>query len=116
MASTNVRVTKILGGGGAIGEMLPRPNMVTNQGTIVGLDSGNYLVSVSGANVRTLTKYYPDQLWVNYSHATGVWSWPTGDGSVVYGHSGVFPNGVPLGMRSGLYFEDQAGVHVFSRP
>src|SRR5262245_45817883 len=96
-SSNKVRVTKLLGGTGFIGLMDPKVNMQTNQGKILSLDSGNYTVVVGRGTGNFKQKFYPHDLFVTQAHATGVHAFPTGDGSVVFGHKGVFPNGIPPG-------------------
>lgn len=115
-SENKVRVTKVLGGGGAIGMMDPLVNMSTHLGTIIALDSGNFQVEVSGAGVGLTSKAYPHQLFVEYSHATGVWSWPTGDGSVEFTRTGTFPTGFTTMVGSGMFYHPGVGNPVvFSR-
>lgn len=93
-AGPKVRVVTAYGSS-ALGEMDPKVNMVVDAGTITSVSLPNVEVSGVSAGVTTTT-YFPAQLNILQSHASGVWSWPSGDGSLVFGHSGVFPNGVPL--------------------
>lgn len=82
-------------GSSALGEMDPKVNMVVDAGVITSVSLPNVEVSGVTAGVTTTT-YFPAQLNVLQSEASGAWSWPSGDGSVVFGHAGVFPDGVPL--------------------
>jgi hypothetical protein len=127
-SSNKVRVTALLGGGGILGMMDPKVNMnvawgaMHESGKILALDSGNFQVTVgvtkyasiaSGVGVK---KFYPHQLNVLQQHATGTWSWPTGDGSVTFGHHGAFPNGVPTVAGTGMaYYGGDDTVHLFNR-
>ena len=115
-----VRVTKLYGGGGALGVMSPKLNMTTDQGRITALDTGDLTVSVSGDSVGLVKKMYPHQLLVLESHATSTWSWPTGDGSHRFTRGVVFPSGVPDIAESGMFYKKgvDGGVDVqsFSRP
>jgi hypothetical protein len=83
-----VNVVALFGAGAQLGLMDPKVGMVTDQGTITVLDSGNFLVTVSGLNVGDPTRFYPSQLFVTRTEATGHWSFPTGDGSLSYAHLG----------------------------
>lgn len=84
LSENKVNVVKTVGTGSLLGRIEPIVNMVTDQGTIVGLDSGNFQVSVSGNGVGLPTKFYPKDLFVTLDHATGTWSYPTGDGSLAF--------------------------------
>jgi hypothetical protein len=92
-----VRVTNLFGGGASIGGIDPKEQMQTNQGKIINvtndictLTSGDHYAGGSG-------RYeYADKLFILYSHATGVWSFPTGDGSQLFARTGEFPNGTPV--------------------
>lgn len=85
-------------GVGILGEMDPKLNMVTSRGTITAIDLP--LVTVSGSTTYETTDYWPGQLQVLESVAESPWSWPSGDGSVVYGHADTFPDGIPLRMSA----------------
>lgn len=111
-----VRVTKILGGGGAIGSMDPQVGMTTHMGPILSLDSGNYTVVVGMGSGSYQQRFYPADLFVAYPDATG-WAWPTGVNDVQFGHThGVLANGAPLAIGSGMYYLGGDGtVHSFHR-
>lgn len=108
MAVTNenkLRVLKIGGGSSTMGLIEPIVNMVTNWGTITAIASGAYTITVSGAGVDPNEQkiVYPHQVFVTEAHATGVWSYPSGDGSVKFGRTGIWPSGVPVLPQSGGY-------------
>ena len=89
-----VHVTSELGGGAQRGLIDPQLGMVTHQGTITQIDTDGGQVGVSGGGVGALTRFYPNQLMVTYTHATGVWAWPTGGlGAVAHGHVSDWPAG-----------------------
>lgn len=94
-ADSKVKVSVIPGGAGALGEMNPVVGMVTDQGTIINI-AGLPVVSVSGAGVGLPRSVYAGELTVTQDVASGTFSWPSGDGSIVYGHGAVFASGVPL--------------------
>lgn len=109
VSENKVRVTNLMGGGGFIGWMDPKVNMNTNFGKILGLDSGNFQVTVGLGTGDYPGKFYPHQLYVTQLEATGNWSYPTGDGAHQFGHHDVFPNGVQQGLGSGMAFEKADG-------
>jgi hypothetical protein len=127
LSDGKVRVTALFGAGASRGWMDPKLNMVTNKGTICTITgegpggSGASIIGVSGNGVGRLTYVYPYQLEVQMSEATGNWSYPTGDGSVQFGHQGVFPSGVSQAAGTGMYYKEgidtdaNNGVFTFSR-
>jgi hypothetical protein len=104
-SENKVYVVKGFGAGSALGHIDPKLNMVTDQGRIMALASGNYTVEVSGGGSEW-TKYHPHQLHITRAHATGTWSWPTGDGGVEFGRAGVWPNGVTMVPDSSGVFKE----------
>lgn len=95
-----VRVTRMFGACDPVGYMDAKLNMETNLGKIVGIGSGTMQSGVcflgSGAYNQALgwRSEYVHNLQVQYSHATGAWAFPTGNGSVYNSRTGVWPNGV----------------------
>lgn len=98
-----VRVTSDVGAGSWQGLMDAKVGLVSHKGTITALDSGNYQVMVSGTNVSTQQKFYPHELFVDIDHASGIHAFPTGDGSVLFGHNGIFPNGPLTGSNNKIF-------------
>lgn len=92
-AGQKIRVVSAYGYS-ALGEMTPQLDMVTDAGTITRING--VVVEVSGAGVTAVTAYFPAQLTALSGHAAHPHLWPSGNGSVVYGHATLFPNGVPL--------------------
>lgn len=116
MSIEKVRVTRLLGGSATIGLIDPKVGMVTGQGTITALDSGNFQVTVSGAGVGSPRKAYPHELTLSETLATGTYSFPSGDGSVKFGHKGIFPNGPLQALGTGTAFATGGGtVFTFGR-
>lgn len=78
---------------GALGEMDPRPGMLSDLGTVISVDSAEGTVMVSGANVGSadLLEAHAGQLQVTSGEAYYDYSWPTGDNSLVYGHQDLTP-------------------------
>lgn len=119
--STNkVRVTRLFGAGATVGLTDPRVHMkVKHQSQdrwIVGLDSGNFQVGLAlSSGGAVIAKAYPHTLTVPTGTAA-YFGWPAGNQSVTYGHSGVFPQGIPVGAVSGMYYLDGTGTTAgFSR-
>lgn len=102
-------------GSSPLGEMDPKLNLVTDRGTITAINLP--VVEVSGAGVTAITPYYPGTLQVLTSNATSGYSWPSGDGSIVYGHRGVFMSGVPLATPtvSAVIMQPTNATYVFTR-
>jgi hypothetical protein len=100
--------------GAALGEMDPKVGMKTTYGTILTIESGALHCNLgvgSGSAKRTFETY---QLHLPLVEATGSWSWPTGDGSIVHHHTGVATTFVGLG--SGCAFLPAGGaVFTFGR-
>ncbi len=119
-SENKIKVTKLFGGGGVQGGMDPKVNQRIKRGQqslwIVGLDSGNFQVSLALTSGGTaIAKSYPHEIFIDVTVASG-WGWPTGGGSIGQGHSGVFPNGVPVAIGSGTSFQSGDGtVHTFGR-
>lgn len=111
-----VRVVSLLGGSEPIGYMDARPGMQTHLGSVV--STSGSIVSVSGVGTSANRDHYASHLLVTYAHATGTWSFPTGDGSVLLGRSVTWPSGVPRVAaeddRSMLFWKGN-GPHEFSR-
>lgn len=107
-----VKVARILNGSAAIGEIIPQIGMVTDYGTVVATGNLPY-VSVSGSNAGALFTMYAMDLTTTFASASGDYSWPTDNGSVVYGHQELWGEGVPLDTNiSQGVFLDQRGVPV----
>lgn len=127
MFDKKVRVTKMFGAGEVAGQIDPKLDMQIKMGPgltyhIVDIhDSGMYLIglALSGDGIE-VRRAYPHELYCEYSHATGVWSYPTGDGSVEWSRgndSGVYANGIPgASAGTGHYFmQDDGSVFSFGR-
>ncbi len=111
LSENKVRVVKLFGASAGKGMMDPKVNMSTNQGTIVQVkSSGTFLVSVSGQGVGSPRDFYAHQLFVSEDQATGVFSYPTGDGSVVFGRAQEWPSGVPVASVTGMFYATPDGV------
>jgi len=120
-----VRVTKLYGDGSAvIGVMDPRPNMrtlglsgskfINEVGRILSVQSGNYTCRVGMGSGDTPVTFYPYQLFVSLDEASGNFSWPTGDGSLVFGHNhGLTSAGNPYSPQASgnmMNYIDSAGI------
>jgi hypothetical protein len=116
-SENKVRVTKLFGKSAPMGVIDPKVNMRTDMGPILALDSGNYTVVVGRGSGSFQQRFYPHQLLISEAEATGVWSWPTGDGSVKFGHSaGINANGPPVAVGSGTsVLSADSTVHTFGR-
>ena len=93
----------------------PKVGLTTNRGPILSLDSGNYQVVVGVGTGGTPQRFYPHDLSVTHTRATGVgdsWSpaYPTGVGCVSVTRNGVWPNGVPEALGSGMAYLAGNGV------
>jgi hypothetical protein len=115
--STNkVRVVSVFGAGAAFGLMDPKVGMRTHLGTIASLASGNYQVTISGGGPGSTSLRYPHELQVLLSHASGTHAWPTGDGSVLFGHHDDWPSGAPRAVASGMvYCKGKDDAYTFYR-
>ncbi len=109
-----VKVTKLFGGGGSVGSIDPKVNMQVDQGKILGitndiclLGSGTHYAGGSGRFE------YADKLFVLYSHVTGVWAFPTGDGSQVPVRSGLYPQPPDI-IDSGSAIAVDGGARILS--
>ncbi len=104
---SKVRVSNVYGAG-AQGEINPSSGMSVRfgpyTGTVVATGQGPngamLLVKRGTGNIEHL--HYPKDLVITYDHATGLFSYPTGDGSVVWGHLAEWPSGVTRGRASGM--------------
>lgn len=112
-----VRVSYAPGGDNSLGGMDPRPGMMTHLGEIASISSDGTTVELKAGSGDTRRTAYPHELFVNYHHATGQFSWPSGDGSMTFGHSGgVYTGGMPTALGSGMAFWTGAGVvYTFGR-
>jgi hypothetical protein len=115
--STNkVRVTKNTSVSHPLGLIDPRPNMVTDKGTIISCDSGNFTVVVGRGSGDFHQRFHPHDLFVTLAQATGTWSYPSGDGSVVFGRAGIWASGVvKSGIPSGMQYSNGDSVFNFYR-
>lgn len=112
-SDSKVRVTRLFGGGAAVGAMDPKVGMVTDQGTVLEVSDH---VSVSGTDVGVPRDFYAHQLFVSQAEATGSWSYPSGDGAVVFGRAVTWPDGVPDAIDTGMYYNPGHSAPVaFSR-
>jgi uncharacterized membrane protein YkgB len=97
-AERKIQVVANANAGDALGRMDPRVGLVTQYGTITAV--GTEFVTVSGQGVGTPSVFYPGELFVTEAEATDGYSWPSGDGSIVFGHRAPFASGVPLAANS----------------
>lgn len=119
-SENKVRVTRLFGGGGVLGLMDPKVNMQVKYGQspywVKALDAGNFqaqLALASGGAVKQ--KAYPHDLQVDVTVASG-FGWPASADSVLFGHNGVFANGVPSVPGTGVsYLGGDGTVHTFGR-
>jgi len=109
-ADNKVRVTRILGGGGALGVLDPKVNMVTSDGTILSIESGAAVCRLGRGSGNFVQQFYTKDLFITEAHATGVWSWPTGDGSITHGHRALWASGVTNLDESTSYYSRPAGT------
>lgn len=119
-STSKVRVTKLFGAGATSGLADPKVHMQVKHGIsdmwIKTLDSGNYQVGLalsSGGSV--VAKSYPHDLSIDEDVAE-YFGWPTADGSVTLGHSGVYEGGVPIGTNNKMVYmggDGAAGVHTY---
>lgn len=117
--AAQVRVVKFFGGGEPLGLMSALVGMETNLGQIVQVSGQLVRVSPGLYTVAGTSGWvYDHQLSTLFTHATGTWSWPTGDASVWFGRAGTWPSGVPVLSSSGMCYKgaDVRDVIVFSRP
>lgn len=119
-----VRVTRLLGGSHPLGVMSPKVGMsvyqssTTSIGKILSLDSGNFTCIVGVGTGSFQQRFYTESLFTTEVWATGVGNsaWPTGDNSVLYGHHGIFPNGVPSASGNNMdFYGGDSATHTFSR-
>lgn len=104
MATENkVRVTSDMSAGAWQGLMNPKVGLLTNKGTITALQTGNFTVDVSGNLTSQTQRFYPHELFVDIDVASGVHAFPTGDGSVLFGHNGIFPDGPLTGSNNKVF-------------
>lgn len=127
MFDNKVRVTKMFGASASVGWIDAQVDMQVKTGPgltyhIVNIyESGSHQIGLAtsgdGMEVR---RAFPSELYCEYSHATGTWSYPTGDGSVEwsrYNDSGVYANGIPqASAETGHYYaQDDGTVFSFGR-
>ena len=72
-------------------------------------------VTVSGAGVNEPFQAYPGSLYILESHATNSYSWPSGDGSVVFGHADLTPISLASPFVAAAMHPPQGGEQVFTR-
>lgn len=120
MATAKVNVVNLFKASACLGKIDPKVGMQTNRGRIVRV-SGDLCELASGDHNKihpdARFKDYPDKLDVLYSHATGVWAFPTGDGAFYLGRSGLFPNGTPEvpGTGSAIMLDGGRTILSFGR-
>lgn len=103
-----VHVTKLFGGGGALGVMDPKVGMDTQQGKIRSVTDPFVAVGSGTAENHTESEY-AERVFVHIDVATGVFSYPTGDGSVQFGHAGTRVTGT-ANNRLGAYMKGGMGI------
>lgn len=110
-----VRVTNLFGGGASIGWIDPKVDMETDQGKITAI-SDNIVTLTTGDHYQggAGRQEYADKLFVLYSHVTGVWAFPTGDGSMYLSRTGEFPNGTPVIQNTGCAVMLDGGDFILS--
>jgi hypothetical protein len=120
-SENKIRVAQRLGFG-VVGLMDPAVDMNVHFGIdsrwIVALDSGNFQVGLALASGGTVcAKAYPHMLMIDTPTASG-FGWPNiANEPVGFGHSGVFPGGVPVGVGSGMYYQGgDSLIHLVNRP
>lgn len=97
-AEAKIPVVTTLGDGDSHGRIDPKVGMVVDKGTITAV--GTEFVTVSGQGVGTPSQFYPGELFITVTEAQNGFSWPSGDGSIVFGHRALFASGVPKGSHS----------------
>ncbi len=117
-----IRVTRLFGAGAAKGLLDPQVNMLVKHQQdprwIVGLDSGNYQISLALASGgAACAKAYPHECYIDEPVASG-YGWPTSDDSVLFGHDGgINASGPPVIQGTGMWFVDGGGTPTgFCRP
>lgn len=117
---SKVRVTSIFGAGCDRGVMDPKVNMVVKHGIqeYYVKAIGDQFVDLAFTQGGTLVaQAYARELVVEYNHATGIWSYPSGDGAYEFTHhDGVMANGVPASVGTGhSYMGGNGTVYTFGR-
>jgi hypothetical protein len=107
--TNKVRVTRSPGGNGFVGMMDPKVGMNTNQGKILALRTQNNQIVVGAGSGSVQRLIYPHQCYVTVATATGTYSYPSGDGSVVFGHKSIFPNGITVVAGTGVSYKGGDG-------
>lgn len=119
-SSNKIRVSALLESEGTLGLMDPVVNMRVRSGVsaywIVGLTSGNNLVNLSlTSGGPVVQQQYPFWLTID-SGTASYFGWPYGINEPVhFGHSGVFPHGVPVISGTGVTYFDGTNMHTFGR-
>ncbi len=115
-----VRVTSCFGAGCDLGVMDGQVNMVVKYGIqefyIVATGDSQAALSFSQGGTEVRQAYYKD-LVTEYNHATGIWSYPSGDGAYEFGHhQGVMANGIPVMIGTGhSYMGPNSTVYTYGR-
>ena len=119
LSDPKVRVTKVFGGGGALGMCDPQVGLPTQYGRITVVNSGNatVLVGVGNPSSPVNKRFYTDKLFVTEANAISDVAWPTGVGCVLFGHDhGMLANGSPSVVGSGTtYYAGDDQVHTYGR-
>lgn len=114
-SENKIHVTSLLGAGSHLGQMDPKIGMITDHGTILSIPTGTGTVILGVGTGSVNQAFYPHELYVSLTNATTGFAWPSGDGSVLFGHNGTWPSGVPLRLASGSVYCDATGPHTFYR-
>jgi hypothetical protein len=114
-SSNKIRVVEVFGTGSTVGYLNPAVGMKIRHNNetlwVKTLASGNFTVGLSltngGAVCRTA---YPHDICIDTPTASG-YGWPNGiNNPVALGHSGVWPNGIPVAIGSGVSYMTGAGT------
>ncbi len=112
-SENKIRVTRLLGGSDALGYMDPKVGMVTNVGAVRSLVSGGSLIRCARGSGAVEADFYPHDVFITETNATDGFSWPSGDGSVKFGHSAIYPDGIPEGNGPSGTYADAIGSHTY---
>lgn len=104
-SENKIRVVKLLGGSDALGYMDPKVGMNTNLGEIRSLQQGGSIIRIARGSGANEQDFYPHDVLITETNATTGFSWPSGDGSYKFGHSGIYPSGIPVGTAGGAYVD-----------
>jgi hypothetical protein len=115
-ADSKVKVIGSFGVGSAVGEMNAIVGMTTDQGTIVSV-ANLPIIEVSGTSVAMNTPVYAGEVYITAAVASGTYSYPSGDGALVYGHSSLWMSGVPQDTNpsQGCFMTATKSVYTFDR-